>query len=50
MFKMPFRNEKLVDLIWSPCREDEFIAFGNDLYLFQTKNHKSPFGSLLFLL
>ena len=38
---MLFRNDKLIDLIWSPTREDEFVALGNDLYLFQTKNVKN---------
>lgn len=38
---MPFKNFKVNDLIWSPSREDEFVAFGSDIYLFRTKNTKS---------
>lgn len=36
------RNERLIDLVWSPFKEDEFIAYGNDLWLFKVKN--SPLG------
>lgn len=38
---MPYRNDKPVDLIWSPFKDDEFIAYGKDLYLFKVKNFKS---------
>lgn len=32
------RNDKLIDFVWSPVNEDEFIAYGSDLYLFKVKS------------
>ncbi len=33
-------KNKLVDIIWSPHKEDEFAAYDNDLYLFRVTNSK----------
>jgi hypothetical protein len=38
---MQSRTDKFLDLIWSPLRDDEFIAYGNDLYLYKVKNTSS---------
>lgn len=35
------RTEKLFDIIWSPLKEDEFIVYGSDLYLYKVKNSAS---------
>ena len=32
------RPEKLMDIIWSPFKEDEFAAYGSDLCLYRVKN------------
>ena len=29
------KDDKLVDIIWSPTKEDEFAAYDHDLYLFR---------------
>jgi hypothetical protein len=33
-------RDKLVDIIWSPSKEDEFAAYDNDLYIFKVTNYK----------
>jgi hypothetical protein len=43
---MASSNEKLIDIIWSPVRDDEFVCFGNDLYLFRVKNNKKSTSKL----
>ena len=35
------RTEKLIDLIWSPLKENEFVAFDNDIYLYRIVNKNS---------
>lgn len=40
------RNERLIDLIWSPFKEDEFIAYGSDLWLFRVRNSPSSDNSI----
>jgi hypothetical protein len=32
--------DKINDLIWSPFKTDDFIAYGNDLNLYRLKNSK----------
>lgn len=32
------RDDRLIEIIWSPTREDEFAAYDNDLYLFKISN------------
>ncbi len=32
------RPEKLLDTIWSPFKEDEFAAYGNEFCLYRVKN------------
>ena len=34
-------TDKLNDLIWSPSKEDEFIAFDFDIYLYKVVNSKA---------
>ncbi len=36
--------QKLSDLIWSPTRNDEFVAFGNDIFFFKLDPNKSTFS------
>ena len=38
---MPFRTDCPIDLLWSPVLDDEFIAYGRDLYLFKVKSNSS---------
>ena len=40
------RTEKLIDIIWSPVKEDEFAAYGTDLYLYRVKNTSLSSGNL----
>ncbi len=39
------RAEKLVDIVWSPVKEDEFVAYGSDLYLYKVKNSNFQSGN-----
>ena len=38
--------QKLNDLIWSPTRNDEFVAFGNDIFLFKFDQNKSTISRI----
>ena len=40
--------QKLNDLIWSPTRNDEFVAFGNDIFLFKFDQNKSTISRIYF--
>jgi hypothetical protein len=39
------RTEKLIDLIWSPLKENEFVAFDNDIYLYKVGNKNTTNSS-----
>lgn len=43
---MPFRTDKPVDILWSPLKDDEFIAYGKDLYLFKIKTDNITLSKL----
>ena len=39
------RTEKLIDIIWSPLKENEFVAFDNDIYLYKVGNKNTANSS-----
>ncbi len=40
------KPDKITDIIWSPLKDDEFIAYGHDLYYCKVKHSKPTQGKL----